>query len=127
MKLADFLLSIDYDTNLYNGHIQTVLNCIKEQDLKDLLEEVYNSEKNNKNKLKMSLYTQKQQGIKTNFALSLYQKDYWKENENGDFKDRLIICFDKIIYEGEFNKFKKDFLNYLDEKSYFEYDIDNFN
>lgn len=127
MKLAEFLLSIDYDTNLYNGHIQTVLNCIKEQDLKDLLEEIYNSEKNNKKQLKISLYTQKAQGIKTNFALSLYQKDYWKENENGDFKDRLIICFDKIIYEGEFNKFKKDFLNYLDEKSYYEYKVDDFN
>lgn len=126
MKLSDFLLSIDHDTNVFNGHIQTVLNCIKEESLKELLEEIYNSEKNNEKKLKLSLYTQKQQGDKTNFALSLYQKNFWKEGENEPFRDRLIICFDKVVYEGEFKIFKKRFLNYIEEKDYLEYEIDNF-
>lgn len=126
MKLADFLLSINYDTNVFNGHIQTFLNCIKEEDLKDLIEEIYHSEKNNKKVLFMSFCVQKDKKDKTNVSLSLYQKNFWKEEENQHFKDRLIICFDKIVFKSDFEYFKNNFIKYIEEKDYFEYSFDYF-
>lgn len=122
MKLGDFLLSINYDTNVFNGHIQTLLNCIKEEDLKDLIEEIYHSEKNNKKILFMSFYVVQKE--ETEVSLSLYQKNFWKEGGNQHFKDRLIICFDKVILKSDFKYFKENFIKYIEEKDYFEYNFD---
>jgi hypothetical protein len=124
MKLSTFLLSLNYDTNVFNGHIQTELKCISEDDFMNLLEEIYHDEKNEKRVLYLSLYEEGSEKDKY-ISLTLYQKDYWKKSENQNFLDRMIISFEKINYYGNYKDFLSCFLKKLEEKKYIEYKIEN--
>ena len=119
MKASTLILSMDQESNLFNGHLQTELNSIVKTQLIDLIEEIYEDEKNEKRKLFLSLYEENGD----HFSLSLYQKDYWKKGENSVFTDRLILSVDRIDYEGDYKDFFNDFIYYIESKNYLKYEL----
>ena len=45
MKASTLILSMDQESNLFNGHLQTELNSIVKTQLIDLIEEIYEEKK----------------------------------------------------------------------------------
>lgn len=119
MKASTLLLSLDSDTNVFNGHLQTELKCVPQKELEELLEEIYNDELNQGRKLFLSLYEEKG----SSFSLSIYQKNYWKPNENKTFVDRMVLSVDKIYYKGKYEEFINSFIEYIESKKYLEYEV----
>lgn len=84
MNIAELLLSVN---NVHNGHLQTEINGLTEQQVKDITKELNEFDPDS-----IFVIEWWPQGA------NIYQKDYWKTGEhNLGHTDRLILGVENIL------------------------------